>query len=88
MELHVAQKRDDIIDRLVAIVHELPEDKAAEILDFASFLHGRYTRPNHPRGSAEAILAAIDRVGPLEFEPGELEKLLTEIERQRELDLA
>jgi hypothetical protein len=38
-------------------------------------------------GSAEAILAALDAAGPLEFEQGELDTLLSEIEQLRELDL-
>jgi len=39
-----------------------------------------------PRGSAEAILHALDQAGPLQFEPGELESLLAEIQALLELD--
>lgn len=39
------------------------------------------------RGSAEAILQALEQTGPLQFMPGELESLLAEIQILREMDL-
>ena len=42
------------------------------------------TKPK--RGSAEAILQSIDEVGPLEFEPGELDRTLEELREMRHMD--
>ncbi len=39
------------------------------------------------RGSAEAVLEALEQVGPLQFAPGELDALLAEIQTMREMDL-
>lgn len=83
----MASQRHELADRLLTIVHDLPDDKVMEVLDFASFLHGKYGERTPSRGSAESILRTLERVGPLEFEPGELDALLTEIEQARDLDL-
>ena len=69
-----------------AILAELPSDKVQEVVDFASYLRHRYGSPLK-RGSAGAILQALDTTGPLEFEEGELDTLLDEIEAMRLLDL-
>lgn len=72
--------RDDSEDMLTrqlrAAVRDLPADKVAEVLDFAAYLRDKYGQDCPKRGSAEAILDALDEVGPLEFEPGELDSLL------------
>jgi hypothetical protein len=60
---------------LEKILDQLPSDKVEELFDFAHYLHQRYA-PHPRRGSAEAILQTIEDVGPLEFEPGELDTLL------------
>ena len=81
------QTKESLLNRLVAVVQELPEDKLLEVYDFADYLQRKY-RPRHlERGSAKAILQALERVGPLQFEPGELDDLLTDIERMRAMDL-
>lgn len=83
--------RDDDEDALTrqlrAAVRDLPADKVAEVLDSAGYLRDKYGQARPERGSAEAIFRALDEVGPLEFEPGELETLLAEIERLRDSDL-
>ncbi len=38
------------------------------------------------RGSVEAVLQALEQVGPLQFAPGELDTLLAEIQTMREMD--
>ena len=69
-----------------AILAELPADKVQEVVDFASYLRHRYgSTPK--RGSARAILQALETTGPLEFEKGELETLLEELETMRQIDL-
>lgn len=71
---------------LEALLAELPEEKAREVFDFAAFLHQQYAQ--HPvRGSAGAILRALDEAGTLEFDEGELELLLDELEALRGLDV-
>ncbi|MGQ9625558.1 MAG: DUF2281 domain-containing protein [Anaerolineae bacterium] len=72
---------------LIRALQELPEEKVQEVIDFTNYLWEKYARPRPPRGSAEAILEALEQGGPLQFEPGELERLLTEIEQMREMDL-
>lgn len=72
---------------LETLLADLPEEKAQEVLDFAAFLHEQYA-PNARRGSAAAILDAIDSTGPLEFDDGELDHLLSDLESMRRLDLA
>lgn len=80
----MAQSVDDLIHRLVATIQELPAERAAEVLDFASYLHSRYARTTPERGSAQAILRVLEDVGPLEFAPGELDALLADIARGRD----
>jgi hypothetical protein len=68
------------------ILADLPVEKVQEVMDFAYYLRQRYT--SHPRrGSATAILEALEEVGPLQFEEGELDALLQDIEAMRQLDM-
>jgi hypothetical protein len=39
------------------------------------------------RGPAEAVLRALEQVGPLQFAPGELDALLAEVQTMREKDV-
>jgi hypothetical protein len=68
------------------IIAELPLDKAQELMDFAHYLRQKYT-PHPQRGSAAAILETLEEVGPLQFEEGELDSLLNDIEAMRQMDL-
>lgn len=81
------QTKEQLIHRLVAAMQELPIDKLLTVLDFASYLQSKYSQRRPERGSAEAILHALEQSGPLQFEPGELDVLLADIERMRETDL-
>ncbi len=77
--------RRHALARLLEIAQELPDDKLVEVLDFVEFLHARYAAPPQPkRGSPEAILK---HVGKFHFEPGELDRLLGEIEQMRLMDM-
>ena len=68
------QDKTDLPSELEAIIVELPAAQVETLLDFARFLHERYgTQPR--RGSAAAILDALDKVGPLQFDEGELEAM-------------
>lgn len=82
------QTKQRLLDQLVETARELPEDRLLEVLDFAGYLQSRYSRRRPERGSPEAILQALERIGPLQFEPGELDQLLEEIEQMRLMDLA
>jgi hypothetical protein len=57
------------------------------VIDFADYLRSKYAPDAPQRGSSEAILRALEQVGPLQFEPGELDTLLAEIQALREMDL-
>lgn len=76
--------KSQLTERLLATARALPDDKLAELLDFADSLRSKVGPSQPPRGSAEAILQALDKVGPLQFDPGELEALLEDIERSRD----
>jgi hypothetical protein len=71
---------------LEEILADLPAEKVQTLMDFAYYLHQRYA--SHPRrGSAGAILETLERVGSLQFEEGELDALLKDIEAMRQLDI-
>lgn len=82
----MAQHTTPSAQEIEAILAELPADKVQEVVDFASYLRHRYGSPRQ-RGSAGAILQALETTGPLEFEEGELDTILNEIEAMRQLDL-
>lgn len=81
------RRKNDLAHRLLMAVQDLPEDKVAEILDFTEYLHGKYAERRPERGSPEAILHDLAENGPLQFEPGELDALLDDIEQARDSDL-
>lgn len=72
--------------RFIAAIQKLPADKLVTVLDFISFLNSKYSQTLPVRGSANAILYALERVGPLHVENGELDVLLADIEAMREHD--
>ena len=78
------QSKEQLTDRLVAAVQDFPTDKIFVVLDFVGYLHSKYSQRHPERGSAEAIMQALEEVGPLQFEPGELDALLADIERMRD----
>jgi hypothetical protein len=75
------------LSRLVAELQDLPGDKLEEVLDFVGYLKAKLAESpaekKPRRGSAEALLECA---GIWEFEPGELDKLLEDIERMREME--
>ena len=83
----MAESKTRLTERLLVAVQGLPEDKVAEVLDFAGYLHSKYGQRGPKRGSAEAILKDLAENEPLQFEPGELDALLADIEQARDSDL-
>lgn len=77
--------KEQLTKRLVAEIQHLPEDRLLTVLHFVERMQSIPDRPE--RGSAEAILGAVDRTDPLHFDPDELDTLLADIERMREMDL-
>jgi len=73
-----------LLDQLVEAARELPESQLLAVLDFATYLQSRYGRHRPERGSPEALRP---HAGQWQFEPGELDRLLAEIEQMRLLDL-
>ena len=79
--------KQQIEAHLEAAVRDLPHEKILEVIDFAGYLRSQYAPDVPRRGSVEAILQALERVGPLQFAPGKLDTLLAEIQTMREMDL-
>jgi len=68
---------------LTGKLQELPEDRLREVLDFVDFLRSHRIQQSN-RGSPEALL---QHVGTWSFAPGELDRLLADIQEMREMDL-
>ena len=79
--------KQQIETRLAAAVRDLPPERIRQVIDFADYLRSRYVPAAPRRGSVEAVLQALEQVGPLQFAPGELDTLLTEVQTMREMDL-
>ncbi len=79
--------KQQIETRLAAAVRDLPPERIRQVIDFADYLRSRYVPAASRRGSAEAVLQALEQVGPLQFAPGELDTLLAEVRVMREMDL-
>jgi len=73
--------------QLAAAVQDLPHEKILQVIDFAGYLRSKYVPDAPRRGSARAVLQALEQVGPLQFTPGELDTLLAEIQTMREMDM-
>lgn len=74
-------------NHLATALQDLPPEKVQQVLDFANFLRSQYTLAAPEHGSAKVILQALEQTGPLQFAPGELDALLTEIQSLRAMDL-
>jgi hypothetical protein len=74
-----------LIEQVELEVRSLPIERIQEVLDFIGFLKSKISSPSRPpRGSPEALLECA---GIWEFEPGELDKILADIERARNIEL-
>lgn len=79
--------KEQLAQRLIAAIRDLPEERVLTVLHFAEYLQSSADTQLPERGSAGVILHALDEVGPLQFEPRELGILLEDIEHAREVDL-
>ena len=80
-----AQTRQMAIQRL----NQLPAHRLVQVLDFIDFLLERPETVDHPRpetlrGSWDDLLACV---GILDFEEGELDEILADIEQARVMEL-
>lgn len=76
-------KRDVLLNELLALMDDLPDEQLVTVTQLVRELHAGASR-----GSAQAIHAALDQAGVLQFAPGELDQLLAELEdmRRQEMD--
>ena len=78
-------KAAQLAERIALEVRDLPEERVQEVLDFIEFLKSKWEKERRPpRGSPEALLECA---GIWQFEPGELDELLADIERMRDMEL-
>ena len=56
-------------DRLARAIEELPEDKAAELLDFAEFLRAQHRRQGPTNGRRLGFCRGQIRIDPSFFDP-------------------
>jgi hypothetical protein len=82
---NLARLREATINRL----NRLPPHRLVQALDFIDFLLERPSslvphKPETPRGNLEDLLACT---GIWEFEPGELEEILQDVEQSRLMEL-
>ncbi len=79
----MGQTKEDLLGQLMNAVRVLPADRLQEVVDFADYLQHKPESASVERGSAEALLR---HAGAFQFEPGELDRLLADIEDMRRLD--
>ena len=72
-----------LLKELTEKLRELPEDSLKQILQFVESLRRRQV-PKHAKGSPEALLP---HAGAWSFAPEELEHLLDELERLRQIEI-
>lgn len=84
---HLLDAKERLLTQLVAVVKELPNEQIAEVADFAGYLQSKHRSLDARPGSPQAVLGALERYGPLEFDEGELDTLMADVERLRNLEL-
>lgn len=72
----------EVLRDLMGKVQELPEDYLREVSDFVDFLRSHQLQQSN-RGSPEAVLRHVDTWS---FAPGELDRLLADIQEMREME--
>ncbi len=73
----------ELLRDLTGKLQELPEDRLREVLDFVDFLR-RHQLQQYKRGSREALMG---HVGTWSFAPRELDRLLSDVQEMREMEL-
>ena len=77
------QLRQSTIEKLNA----LPQEKLIKVLDFIDFITVYPRKRETPPDVLPASDAFLECVGTWEFEPGELEEILQDIEQSRLMEL-
>ena len=72
----------EILRDLASKLQELPEDYLKEVSDFVDVLRSHQLQQSN-RGSPEAVLRHVDTWS---FAPGELDRLLADIQEMREME--
>lgn len=72
-----------LLKELISKLEGLSENRLQEVVDFVDFLRSRPIQQSN-RGSPDALL---QHAGTWSFEPGELDRLLAEIQEMREMEL-
>lgn len=77
---------DGLVAQLTRTAQTLPAEKLQETLDFMEFLQQRAAPPPSaaPRGSAQALMRYL---GAWQFAPGELERILADLDDMREMEM-
>ena len=78
--------KEDLVGELMEAVEALPASKVNEVLDYARFLKSQSDQPRSQKDMAEALWQTLQTIH-LEFEPGELDKILAELNADKMLDL-
>ena len=73
----------ELLRSLEGKLQELPEDRLRQVLDFVEFLQSHQLQQSN-RGSPEVLL---QHAGTWSFAPGELDRLLSDIQEMREIEL-
>ena len=79
----VTSANPELLRDLASKLHELPEDRLREVLDFVDFL--RKHQLQQPKGSSPEAL--LRHVRTWSFAPGELDRLLGDIREMREREM-
>ena len=77
-------QRERLLEFLLGVARSMPEAQLREVTDFADFLQAKRGSSHPDRGSADALLR---HAGSLRFEPGEMDRILAEIDQMRTMDL-
>ncbi len=73
----------ELLRDLAGKLQGLPEDRLREVLDFVDFLRDHRIQQSN-RGSPEALL---QHIGAWSIAPGELDRLLADIQEMREMEV-
>ncbi len=77
-------RRERLLQLLLGVAKAMPEAQLREVKDFADFLQAKHGFARPQRGSAEALLR---HAGSLQFDPGEIDRILVGISEMRQRDL-
>ncbi len=82
--MEMKHRREILVQELLGAVRVLPAAQLREVTDFAGFLHHKHGPPEGERGSANALLR---HAGSFQFEPGEMNRILAEVDEMRRMEV-